>query len=185
MTAIAARARLALLGCFALGLGLVAAAHLASADDKPAGEVKLVPVKYDALMKKIAANKGAKLTIVDAWATWCGPCKENFPHVVEMHQKYAGKGLAVVSLSLDDADKPKKVAEATTFLQSKKATFSNYLLDETNEDAFEKLNITAIPAVFLFGPDGKEVKRFTLEDVNNLFTYDQVEAFVKDYLDKK
>ena len=51
--------------------------------------------------------------MVDAWATWCGPCKENFPHVVEMHQKYAGKGLAVVSLSLDDRDKPEKVDEAT------------------------------------------------------------------------
>lgn len=185
MNAIARRALFALIGPLAIGLGVVAAARLAAAEEKPGGEVKLVPIKYDALLKKIAANKGAKLTMVDAWATWCGPCKENFPHVVEMHRKYAAKGLAVVSLSLDDADKPKKVSEATAFLQGKQATFANYLLDETSDDAFEKLSITAIPAVFLFGPDGKEVKRFTLEDVNNLFTYDQVEAFVKDYLAKK
>ena len=185
MIAIARRAPFALIGSLALGLGLVAAAHLASAEEKPAGEIKLVPVKWDVFVKKIAANKAAKLTIVDAWATWCGPCKENFPHVVEMHEKYASKGLAVVSLSLDDADKPKKVAEATEFLKSKKAVFTNFLLDETADVAFEKLDLTAIPAVFLFGPDGREVKRFTLEDVNNLFTYEQVEAFVKDYLDKK
>ncbi len=180
MNATARRALFALIGPLALAV----AAHLATAEEKP-GEVKLVPVKYDALLKKIAANKAAKLTIVDAWATWCGPCKENFPHVVEMHEKYAGKGLAVISLSLDEADKPKKVAEAAGFLREKKAVFANYLLDETPDDAFEKLNITAIPAVFLFGPDGKEVKRFTLEDVNNLFTYDQVEAFIKDYLGGK
>ncbi len=160
---------------------------LARADDKPAtsassGEVKLVPVKFASLMEKIAANKAAKLTIVDAWATWCGPCKDNFPHVVEMHQKYASKGLAVISLSLDEPDRPKKVAEAADFLKSQKAVFANYLLDESQDDAFDKLKISAIPAVFLFGPDGKEVKRFTLEDVNNLFTYAQVEKFVEDYL---
>ncbi len=185
MNTITRRTLFALIGPLVLGLGLVGAARLATAEEKPSGEVQLVPVKFDALLKKIAANKAARLTMVDAWATWCGPCKENFPHVVDMHAKYAKKGLAVVSLSLDDSDKPKKVAEATAFLKEKKAAFANYLLDETADDAFEKLNITAIPAVFLFGPDGKEVKRFTLEDVNNQFTYDQVEAFVKAYLDKK
>jgi thiol-disulfide isomerase/thioredoxin len=151
----------------------------------PAGEdeVTLTPVKYDALLSKIAANKKAKLTIVDAWATWCVPCKENFPHVVEMHKKYADKGLVVVSLSLDEADKPKKIAEATAFLKSKGATFSNYVLEESTDAAFEKLNITAIPAVFLFGPDGKEVKRFTLDDTSKSFSYDDVEKAVRELLD--
>lgn len=145
-------------------------------------EVILTPVKYDALLSKIAANKKAKLTIVDAWATWCVPCKENFPHVVEMHKKYADKGLVVVSLSLDEADKPKKIAEATAFLKEKKATFANYVLDESTDAAFDKLNITAIPAVFLFGPDGKEVKRFTLDDTSKSFSYDDVEKAVEKLL---
>jgi thiol-disulfide isomerase/thioredoxin len=160
-------------------LGLLAAAG-------PAGdEVTLTPVKYDALLARIASNKGAKLTMVDAWATWCVPCKENFPHVVEMHKKYADKGLSVISLSLDDAEKPKKIDEARAFLKSQKAVFRNYVLDETFDDAFDKLKISAIPAVFLFGPDGKEVKRFSLEDVNKPFTYDEVEKAVKELLDAK
>lgn len=147
-------------------------------------EVTLVPVKYDALLARIAANKTAKLTIVDAWATWCVPCKENFPHVVEMHKKYAAKGLAVISLSLDDSDKPKKLAEATAFLKEKGATFSNYVLDESTDAAFDKLNITAIPAVFLYGPDGKEVKRFTMDDLSKpSFSYDDVEKAVKALLE--
>ena len=148
-------------------------------------EVKLVPIKYDDLVKSIAKAKKAKLTVVDAWATWCGPCKENFPHLVDMHRKYADKGLVAVSVSLDENDKPKKVSEAQAFLVEKKATFRNYILTDPMDVAFEKLDITAIPAVFLFGPDGKEIKRFTLEDVNNLFTYEQVEEAVKAYLDGK
>ncbi|HEY2159029.1 MAG TPA: TlpA disulfide reductase family protein, partial [Isosphaeraceae bacterium] len=79
-----------------------------AADD----EVKLVKVPYNDFIAKIAANKGPKLTMVDLWATWCVPCKENFPHVVEMHKKYADKGLAVVSLCLDDPDQPNKIAAA-------------------------------------------------------------------------
>ena len=50
---------------------------------------------------------------------------------------------------------------------------------------FEKLNINAIPAVFVFGPDGKEVKRFTMDDPNNQFTYDEVEKAVTSLLGEK
>ncbi len=74
------------------------------------------------------------------------------------------------------------MAEATEFLQGAHADFTNYLLDETQDDAFERLDITAIPAVFMYGPDGKEVRRFTLEDVNNQFTYAQVETAVQEFL---
>ena len=49
----------------------------------------------------------------------------------------------------------------------------------------EKLNISAIPAVFIFGPDGKELKRFTLDDPNHLFTYDEVEKTVVALLEGK
>lgn len=165
-----------------LGLGAAAAYSAAApADD----EVTFVKVTFEDLLARIAANKGAKLTVVDAWATWCTPCKENFPHVVEMHKKYAKQGLAVISLSLDDPDQPKRVAEAKAFLQSKGATFPNYYLSESSESAFEKLNIVGIPAVFLYGPDGKEVKRFSFEDPDHPFTYDDVEAAIKDRLGVK
>ena len=123
--------------------------------------------------------------MVDAWSTTCGPCKENFPHVIEMHKKFAPKGLAVISLSLDDPTDKAAVAEAEKFLKEKKAVFTNVLLDESFGDGFDKLNINAIPAVFIFGPDGKEVKRFTMDDPNNQFTYDEVEKAVATLLDAK
>lgn len=149
------------------------------------GAVKLDKVKYDEFRTKIVANKKAKYTIVDAWATWCGPCKENFPHLVDLHRKFGGKGLAVVSLSFDDPAKEKQVAEAEKFLKDKKAEFRNILLDEEEGLGFEKLMINSIPAVFIFDPDGKEVVRFTLDDPDKQFTYAQVEKAVEALLDGK
>lgn len=169
-----------------LALGALAASAAYAASAAPAdAEVKLEKVKFDDYLARIAANKGAKITIVDAWATWCGPCKENFPHLVDMHKKYARHGLAVASLSLDDPDQPKKLAEALAFLKEKGATFPNFYLAESTEAAFDRLNISAIPAVFMFGPDGKEIKRFTLEDVDHPFTYEQVEEAVREKLGVK
>jgi len=137
------------------------------------GAVELENLTYDDFLKRVAANPSkAKYTMVDAWATWCGPCKENFPHVVQMHQKFGNKGLAVVSLSFDDPAETKQLEEARTFLREKKAQFPNYLLDEEFGVGFEKFGVNSIPAVFIYGPDGKEVRRFTWDDPNNQFTYD-------------
>jgi thiol-disulfide isomerase/thioredoxin len=166
--------------CF-LAAGLAFAAHpggFATDEQASTGTIKLESLKWTQFKERLAASKGAKFTLVDVWATTCGPCKENFPHLVEMHRKYAGKGLAVISLTLDDPTDAKAVAAAEKFLQEKKAVFTNVLLDENYGDGFDKLDISAIPAVFLFGPDGKEMKRFTMDDPNHQFTYEQVEKEV-------
>jgi thiol-disulfide isomerase/thioredoxin len=144
--------------------------------------VKLQRLKFDDFHAKVLVNPKAKFTLVDAWATNCGPCKENFPHLVAMHRKFAAKGLAVVSLSLDDPSQAKDVAEAEKFLREQKAEFTNVLLDEEAGVGYEKLDINAIPAVFLYGPDGKQVRRFTMDDPDNQFTYDQVEKAVAEML---
>jgi thiol-disulfide isomerase/thioredoxin len=157
---------------------------IGKAEDKAGGEVKLERLNWSQLQKRLA-NPEVKYTIVDAWSTTCGPCKENFLHVVEMHKRYAPKGLAVISLSLDDPSDKAAVAEAERFLKEKKATFTNILLDENFGEGFDKLNINGIPAVFIFGPDGKEVKRFTMDDPNNQFTYDDVEKALANLLDAK
>lgn len=156
-----------------------------SDDGRSAIDVKLDRLNWKQFQARLASNKNIKFTIVDAWSTTCGPCKENFPHLVEMHRKYAKQGLAVISLSLDDPSDKAAVAEAEKFLKSNKAGFTNVLLDENFGDGFEKLNINAIPAVFVFGPDGKELRRFTMDDPKNQFTYDEVEKAIIALLDSK
>lgn len=163
----------------AMVLAFAGLARIVPAADDAATEVKLVPVKWDEYRSRLEKNPTkAKLTLVDAWASNCGPCRENFPHLLEMDRKYASKGLNVVSLTLDDISDPKALAEAKKFLTESKSTITNLLMDEEFGVGFEKLNISAIPAVFIYGPDGKELKRFALEDASNPFTYEQVEKEV-------
>ena len=182
MNATVRNALLTLAGLAALGFG-AAGPRATLGDEKATTEVKLVPVKWKGYLEQVASHKDAKLIVVDAWASWCGPCMENFPHLVDMHRKYADQGLVAISLSMDEADVPKKVAAATKFLKEQKALFTNLILDERLDDGFEKLNLGTIPAVFVYTPDGKELKRFTQDDVDKpRFTYEEVEAFVKDYL---
>lgn len=150
----------------------------------PEGEVKLETVKFDEFLSRISKNK-AKFTLVDAWATWCPPCRANFPHLVDMNTKYGSKGLAAVSLSFDDPTNTKAVEEAKQFLKDKKAVFANYLLDEGEGVGFDKLEINTIPAVFLYGEGGKLLRKFTLDDPNNQFTYEEVEKAVVAVLDGK
>jgi thiol-disulfide isomerase/thioredoxin len=158
-----------------------------TAEDAPgASEIKLEKLKWNALMARIAENKAkAKFTMVDVWATDCGPCKENFPHLVEMHRKYSGKGLAVISVSVDDASEAKTDDSALAFLKSVKAQFTNVLLDEEFGVGYEKFQVNAIPAVFLYGPTGKEIARFTMDDPDDQFTYAEVEKAVAALLDGK
>jgi thiol-disulfide isomerase/thioredoxin len=167
------------------GLAIVCVGQAAFSDDSSSADtVKLDRLTWKQLQKRLANDK-VKFTIVDAWSTTCGPCKENFPHLVEMHRKYASKGLAVISLSLDDPSDKAAIDDAEKFLKARKAAFTNILLEENFGDGFEKLKINAIPAVFVYGPDGKEVKRFTMDDPNNQFTYDEVEKAVVALLDGK
>lgn len=120
-------------------------------EEKAADKVELKTVKYDKLNEAIRSHRG-KVVVVDVWASWCLPCKQEFPHLVALHRKYAADGLVCLSVSVDEE---KTAAKALEFLQKQKATFGNYRLDEETDFWQEKWDLKGIPAVFVFDRDGR------------------------------
>ena len=108
-------------------------------------------------------------------------CIKEFPHLVQMHNKYAAEGLAAISVSLDElSEDPKKVTDRVLhFLQARKANFTNLILDEPIDVWQQKLHMEGPPVVFVFDRDGKQVKQFKDE-----FSYDDVEKLVVTLLRK-
>jgi thiol-disulfide isomerase/thioredoxin len=121
------------------------------------GGVEVKACKFDGVESALAAARG-KVVLVDCWATWCPPCVASFPKLVEKHEKYSGKGLAVISLSLDEpGDEPAVLA----FLKKNNATFTNLHLtmdqaaDQSLKSKFAYRN--AIPHAVLFDKSGRRV----------------------------
>ena len=47
-----------------------------------------------------------KIVLLDFWATWCDPCREETPHLVELQSKYGDRGLQIIGVSMDDSPEP-------------------------------------------------------------------------------
>jgi peroxiredoxin len=54
---------------------------------------------------RLSSYRG-KVVLLDFWATWCVPCREETPHFVEMQQKYGSQGLQIIGVSMDDSPDP-------------------------------------------------------------------------------
>jgi thiol-disulfide isomerase/thioredoxin len=151
--------------------------HGAGAQEK----VTLQVAKYPELIGAIKALRG-KVVVVDVWADFCLPCKQEFPNLVRMHRHYAAAGLACVSVTIDEAERKQA---ALKFLESQHATFANYLLNEDPSVWQEKWDIKGVPVVFVFDRQGKLARKFDDDDPDHQFTYADVEKLARELLERK
>jgi thiol-disulfide isomerase/thioredoxin len=79
--------------------GGVASAPRALSDDVRGADLNLI----SGSTKTIADYKG-KVLILDIWATWCGPCRQEIPHLIEFANNYRGQGVEVLGLTTEDPE---------------------------------------------------------------------------------
>ena len=136
------------------------AAAKSSTEAAPAAP-KVTELKEDGLKSLLGVGaKRERPLLVNFWATWCVPCREEFPDLVKIREQYADERLDFVTVSLDDiSDIGGAVPE---FLSEQRATrMPAYLLRVADEGtAINFVDSTwqgELPATFLFDRDGQVV----------------------------
>jgi thiol-disulfide isomerase/thioredoxin len=113
-----------------------------------------------------------KVTIIDFWASWCGPCRKENPNVVALYNEYHDKGLNIIGVSLDkegDGEKWKQAIEADKLAWPQVSNLKYW-----NDPIAKKYNIQSIPATFILDANGIIVAK----DLRG----DQLKAKVKELL---
>lgn len=136
----------------------------------PVEKVQLAPATSKEILAAVR-NAGAPVVLVNVWASWCGPCREEFPDLVKLARNYQGKGLKVIFVSADfdsEADAAKK------FLARQGVdwpTFHKAEKDEAFIEAFDKRWSGALPATFVY--DGHGTLRHFLEGKNSYAMFEE------------
>ena len=107
----------------------------------------------------VAKQKG-RVVLVNFWATWCVPCREEYPDLTRLEKAYRGKGLAVLGVSIDSA---RDLAAVDKFLAKMNPDFANYRKASGGDDqvfieSVDKDWGGELPFTVLYARDGKKAK---------------------------
>lgn len=92
-----------------------------------------------------------RVVLLDFWASWCGPCKESFPWMNAMHDKFGAQGLQIIAVNVD-----RRREDAARFLARTPARFS--IAYDPQGQAAAAYAVPAMPSSVLIGADGRVLK---------------------------
>jgi cytochrome c biogenesis protein CcmG, thiol:disulfide interchange protein DsbE len=95
-------------------------------------------------------KSNGKVFYVDFWASWCGPCKQSFPWMSEMHDKYASRGLEIVAVNVDT-----RRADADRFLSQTPVKFT--VAFDAKGDTPKRFAVPGMPSSYLIDGNGKVI----------------------------
>ena len=140
------------------GMLLLAGMTTVAAQTAQTPAVKDPPLIDSQDFQKLLNQYKGKPLLVTFWATWCEPCRDEYPMLNELAKQYSPQGLKVVGVSLDqDGD----MILVRRFLARNKPIFPNYRKKKGEEDAFVQAVLPgwngSIPASFFYAKDGKQI----------------------------
>lgn len=100
------------------------------------------------------ASFNGKVTLLDFWATWCGPCKAAMPSIQKLHEEFAGKAVAIVGVNTWE----RKADAGPKYMAEKKYTYQQLM---KGDDLAKSYGITGIPTMILIDKDGKVLHTVT------------------------
>jgi thiol-disulfide isomerase/thioredoxin len=112
----------------------------------------LVLTDLDGRAHRLSDYRG-KVVLINFWATWCGPCRDEMPSIQGLKNKLAGKPFAVLAVNLDEPE-----SRIRKFLSQMKVDFT--ILLDPERRAAKSWGARILPASFVIGPDGRI--RYTL-----------------------
>lgn len=130
----------------------------AKAEAKTGGSIEVTEIAEGGLrsLREESARSG-RVLLINFWATWCTPCREEFPDFIEMREHYPVEKFDLVMVSLDDISEIKTTVPE--FLAETKAErLASYLLN--TEDVEATINLFdpewrgELPATFIYDPTG-------------------------------
>lgn len=120
-----------------------------------------------------SSDFSGKVVILDFWATWCGPCRLEIPHFVELQKEYGDQGLVVIGVSLDQQG-PGVVKK---FMKNFNVGYPMVMADEKVVDDYG--GVRAIPTTFVIDRQGNFVKKFV-----GFASKSEFEKAIKPFLDQ-
>jgi thiol-disulfide isomerase/thioredoxin len=95
---------------------------------------------------RLSSYRG-KVVLLDFWATWCDPCREETPHFVELQQAYGDRGLQIIGVSMDDSPDPVR-----PFYQQFHMNYPVVMGTAKTGELYG--GVLGLPIAFLIGRDG-------------------------------